>query len=62
MWVLTDMAGENVYTSDGMWLPVSDIGLAEAAKFDTWDEAERVQFVLQWANQCYTELREVSDG
>lgn len=59
MWVLTDMAGENVYSSDGKWLPMSDIRMPEVAKFETWDEAERVQFVLQWAKQCYTELKEV---
>jgi hypothetical protein len=59
MWVLTDVAGENVYTNDGYWLPWGDRKDEQVACFDTWEEAERVQFVLRWANQCYTQAKEV---
>ena len=59
MWILTDMAGEHAYTDDGEFVPMEHV--RDAAKFDTWDEAERVQFVLRWAKQCYVELKEVRD-
>lgn len=62
MWILTDCAGENAYTEDGMFVPLDSQGLLDAAKFDTRDEAERVQFVLKWGLQCYVELKEVSDA
>lgn len=58
-WVLTDEAGENVYTTDGSFLPIADYRDSEVARFDTWDEAERVQFVLRWANQCYVVPKEM---
>lgn len=59
MWVLTDEAEENVYTLDGKFLPISEYRDSDVAHFDTWDEAERVQFVLRWANQCYVMPKEV---
>ena len=58
-WYLSDEAGESVYTWDGNWLPWDQHPSSDAALFDSAAEAERVQFVLRWANQCHTCIRRV---
>jgi hypothetical protein len=59
MWILTDEAGEHAYTQDGRFAPLPRTKGDGVALFDTWDEAERVQFVLRWALQCFVEPKEV---
>lgn len=59
MFLLADMAGSNVYTIHGTWLPWSDRRSADVAVFDSEEDARQVQFVLRWAKQCYTKIMEV---
>jgi|LakMenEpi03Aug12_release.lakeMendotaPanAssembly.Ray.scaffolds.fasta_scaffold3283861_1 hypothetical protein len=62
MWILTDVAGEHAMTHDGQFFPLTHPRPADVATFPTKDEAERVRFVLRWANQCHVIPKEVSDG